>query len=69
MPVRFEKKDQPLALRVPVSLLKLINEISDKEDRPVGYVARELMIRGLALYQNDGKLRDDPKTMPPNVIQ
>ena len=55
---KFEKKDQPLALRVPISLLNTIEEISEAEDRPVGYVARELMVRGLALYQRDGMLRD-----------
>lgn len=53
-----EKKDQPLALRVPSSLLNKLNEISRLDDRPLGYVARELMVRGLSLYQHDGKLRD-----------
>lgn len=54
---KFEKKDQPLALRVPGSLLEEITNISETEDRPLGYVARELMIRGLELYRRDGLLR------------
>lgn len=59
VPSHTEKKDQPLALRVPVSLLETLGEIARAEDRPLGYVARELMGRGLALYRVDRKLRDD----------
>jgi hypothetical protein len=58
VPNKPEKKDQPLALRVPISLLRTIEEIAVNTDRPVGYVARELMVRGLSLYRQDGQLRD-----------
>ena len=58
VPNSGEKKDQPLALRVPVSLLDTLGDIARAEDRPLGYVARELMIRGLGLYSADGHLRD-----------
>jgi hypothetical protein len=43
VPPTAEKKDQPLALRVPESLLNRLAEISVLEDRPLGYVARELL--------------------------
>lgn len=33
-------------------------EISIEHDRPLGYVARELMLRGLAAYRRDGKLKE-----------
>ncbi|MBX3288388.1 MAG: hypothetical protein KF855_03490 [Acidobacteria bacterium] len=54
-----EKKDEPLSLKVQPSLLVVLKEISEREDRPVGYVARELMVRGLGLYQQDGRVRDE----------
>lgn len=53
-----EKKDQPLSLRVPSSVITKLNEISEAEDRPLGYVARELLIRGLSLYDVDRKLKE-----------
>lgn len=58
MPKGFEKKGEPLTLKVQPSLLSALKAISETEDRPLGYVARELMVRGLALYRLDGKLRD-----------
>lgn len=58
----FEKKSENLGLKVTASLLELLGEISEKEDRPLGYVARELMIRGISLYEIDGKLRGVPGT-------
>lgn len=54
----FEKKEEPLALRIPISLKNRLIAIGFEHDRPVGYVARELMIRGLAMYEQDGKIRD-----------
>jgi hypothetical protein len=68
VPNGTEKKDQPLALRVPVSLLETLGEIARAEDRPLGYVARELMGRGLALYRVDGKLRDDSPTSESKIV-
>jgi hypothetical protein len=68
VPPTAEKKDQPLALRVPESLLNRLAEISVLEDRPLGYVARELMVRGLALYLQDGKLRDDSPARKAPVV-
>jgi hypothetical protein len=59
MPDQFEKKDIPLPLKVPSSLKLVLERIAVHEDRPVGYVARELMVRGLGQYQKDGRLRDD----------
>ena len=53
-----EKKDHPLALRVPASIHQYLVEISREHDRPLGYVARELIVRGLNLYQKDGVLKE-----------
>jgi hypothetical protein len=62
VPAKVEKKDEPLAMKVTESTLRTIAKIAEVEDRPIGYVARELMIRGLALYKKDGRLRDGLKT-------
>lgn len=59
---KVEKKTVQIGVKISDSLNSLIEEICTNEDRPVGYVARELMIRGLALYRLDGKLRDDVQT-------
>ena len=55
----YEKKEITIGMKVSASLRRKIEEIAGDEDRPVGYVARELMVRGLALFLSDGKLRDD----------
>jgi hypothetical protein len=55
--VEREKKTQTLAMKVQASLLDRLNDIAEHEDRPIGYVARELMVRGLGLYEQDGRLR------------
>jgi len=54
-----EKKEITIGMKVQDSVRRQIEEIATNEDRPVGYVARELMIRGLSLYRRDGKLRDE----------
>lgn len=59
VPKTFEKKSAQLGIKVSASTLATIEQIAVNEDRPVGYVARELMIRGLGLYRQDGRLRDD----------
>lgn len=41
----------------------LLKQIAGDEDRAVGYVARELMLRGLALYKQDGKLKGEPSSV------
>lgn len=54
----LEKKSEQIAVKLAPKTLKIIEAICESEDRPVGYVARELMLRGLSLYQVDGCLRD-----------
>lgn len=54
----FEKKDVPVTMKIASSVRDTIEQIGLNEDRPIGYVARELMLRGLALYKRDGLLRD-----------
>ena len=56
-----EKKDHPLALRVSASIHQYLVEISREHDRPLGYVARELIVRGMNLYQKDGILKETEK--------
>jgi hypothetical protein len=53
-----KKSEQVLIMLVPETFAD-IKSIAAAEDRPLGYVARELMIRGLGLYRSDGRLRDD----------
>jgi len=58
---QFVKKSEQIAMKLIPDLLAELEQISRDEDRPLGYVARELMIRGLALYRVDGRLRDEPQ--------
>lgn len=58
MPVNTEKKSETVLINLTPSAFKELAKIAQTEDRPVGYVARELMARGLAQYQHDGRLRD-----------
>lgn len=53
-----KKSEQVLVMLVP-EMFEQMKQIAAANDRPLGYVARELMVRGLALYRVDGKLRDD----------
>lgn len=56
------KKSEPLTIKISEADKKLLAEICKREDRPLGYVARELMLRGLAAYNEDFELK--PKTAP-----
>jgi hypothetical protein len=49
-------------MKVQASLLDRLNAIAGEEDRPIGYVARELMLRGLKQYEADGRLREPVST-------
>lgn len=60
VPQGTEKKTIQIAVKLPESLFHQIEDVCAKEDRPVGYVARELMLRGLSLYEQDGRLRGEP---------
>lgn len=64
VPSTTEKKSVQIAVKLPESLYATIETICAAEDRPTGYVARELMIRGLGLYQRDGRLRDEAGMAP-----
>lgn len=57
VPATTEKKTVQIAVKIPDWLDSELSNICSKEDRPMGYVARELMIRGLELYRKDGFLR------------
>jgi len=56
-----EKKSEQVAVKLAPATLEMIEQICQIEDRPVGYVVRELMVRGLSQYQIDGRLRDLPQ--------
>jgi len=59
MPEVFAKKDKAILINVDSATAEIVGGIAKHEDRPLGYVARELMLNGLALYQADGRLRGD----------
>lgn len=52
------KKVNMLGLKVDEPTRVELDGISEAEDRPLGYVARELMLRGLAAYRRDGHLKE-----------
>lgn len=53
-----EKLSEPVLLNLTPTIFKELLEIEEREDRRRGYIARELMLRGLALYRIDGLLKD-----------
>ncbi len=59
MPTGSPKKTEPILINLDPETFKVVLEVCKTEDRPKGYVARLLMLRGLALYRRDGKLRDE----------
>jgi len=59
MPVNTEKKSETILVNISPSVYNLVAQIAKTEDRKMGYVARELMMRGLSRYELDGKLRDE----------
>ena len=58
MPKTKPKRIVTMGMKVSDEEKAKIKEISEEHDRPLGYVARELMLRGLAAYERDGKLRE-----------
>ncbi len=52
------KKIEMIGLKVGAPDKEVLKEICEEHDRPLGYVARELMLRGLAAYRRDGKLKE-----------
>jgi hypothetical protein len=63
------KKIEPLPMKVSGAVKDELKEIGDEHDRPVGYVARELMLRGLAAYRRDGQLKEpeEPTGLKPPI--
>jgi hypothetical protein len=53
------KKEITVGMRVDDETKRLLDKIVEFEDRKIGYVSRELMLRGLDLYLKDGQLRKD----------
>ena len=47
----------PLSIKLSALLERLILEIGGANDRGKSYVVRELMRRGLILYQRDGQIK------------
>lgn len=47
----------PLSIKLSAPLERLILEIGGANDRGKSYVVRELMRRGLTLYQQDGQIK------------
>lgn len=55
--VAFEKKEIVVGLKVGASTKRSLDRIVAEHDRTISYVARELLLRGLAAYEADGILR------------
>jgi hypothetical protein len=61
VPSVYEKKEAGIGTRIPESVKRRIEEIAVSEERKVADVIRLLLLRGLALYEQDGRMRDDQK--------
>ncbi len=57
-PVRQDKRTATLTMKVSETERGMLLPICEDHDRPLGYVARALMVRGLAAYQRDGLLKE-----------
>lgn len=68
MPQKSQKKSEQILIMVVPETFAEVKMIAKREDRPLGYVARELMHRGLGLYRRDGLLKDAQAPMPPLAI-
>lgn len=55
------KKIEPLPMKVSGEIKDALAIIAERYDRPLGYVARELMLRGLAAFRRDGQLKDSAR--------
>lgn len=60
VPSKNEKYQHVVGTKVTESTKRQLEEIAAADDRTVSYVIRELMLRGLALYQVDGLVKGDP---------
>jgi hypothetical protein len=56
MPSPGKKKTEQILLNLSPDTFKEIDRIATENDRPRGYIARVLMLRGLKLYRQDGWL-------------
>ena len=54
-----DKKSEQVLVKYEIAVRNALSEIAKAEDRPLAYIVRALSIRGLALYKQDGKLRDE----------
>ena len=54
-----EKKTKQILLNLSPSDYEKFVRVAEETDRPLGYVARELSLRGWSLYEVDGKLRGE----------
>lgn len=53
-----EKKSEQVLVNLDPPTFHIIKQIALVEDRPLGNVARNLLLRGLNQFSIDGKLRD-----------
>lgn len=53
------KNDTVIGTKVPETMKTRLESIAAEEDRTVSYVIRQLIIRGLSLYEMDGNLRGE----------
>lgn len=57
MPIQEGKRVVTVTVKVNAQQREEFQAICDAEDRSMSYVVRELALRGLAQYKNDGVLR------------
>jgi hypothetical protein len=57
MPIFEGKKVLNVGVKVNEEMRQELEAIAAAEDRPMSYVVRELAVRGLALYKQDGRLK------------
>lgn len=52
------KRVVPLPIKVAAEEKAALQEIKEELDRSLGYLARAFMLRGMAAYRRDGRLKE-----------
>jgi hypothetical protein len=63
----YGKKDEMIGVRVSSSVKDRLERIMAEHDRTMSWVANALLVRGLGLFERDGKFKDSELLEDPAV--
>lgn len=59
--VANQTKTDMVGVMVTPTVKDFIREVADKEERSLSYIAGAFLLRGIAAYLRDNKLKEDPQ--------